>query len=342
MADKLTWGVLGNALIAQKCVMPAITRSRNGRIRALATSRPLAAGDVVKAHGILRLSERFEDVIQDPQIDAVYIPLPNYLHAEWTIKALAAGKHVLCEKPLACSAEEARKMARAASENDRLLMEALMYRFHPRTQRIKAMISSGSIGDPRLVHASFCFAMAEEVMSSGDNCRLASRPGSGALMDVGSYGVSVARFLLEREPMAVQAQSVYRSESEVDIHVVANLRFPGEALATVEASFCSGLQQTYSITGSKGAIDLPQDAFIPWNNDALIYYRPHAEDTPERIVVAGVDQYQLMVEHFGDLIMTGAEPLMTLEDSINNLVVLEALAEAARTGHNVAVENSDL
>jgi predicted dehydrogenase len=337
MEDKLAWGILGNALIAQKCVMPAIACSRNGRIKALATSRPLDAEDVVKSNGIEQLYENYEDVIQNPHIDAVYVPLPNHLHALWTLKALLAGKHVLCEKPLACTAEEARQLARAAAANDCVLMEALMYRFHPRTQRVKTLISMGAIGVPHLVRAAFCFSMAEEILKSGNNYRLKSQPGGGALMDVGCYGVSVARLFLEREPVSVQAQAVYRADSEVDIHAVGNLRFDPDALATVEASFCSGLQQTYSIIGSKGAIDLPQNAFIPWDKDAVIYYRAHGEEKPERIIVPGADQYQLMIEHFGDQVRDGAKPLVTLEDSIKNLAVLDALGEAARTGCTVAV-----
>jgi len=338
MTDKLTWGILGNALIARKCVAPAIVRSRNGRIRALATSRPHAAEGVVKTNGIERIYERYDDVIEDPSIDAVYIPLPNHLHAGWTLKALAAGKHVLCEKPLACTAEEARGMKRAAIENNRILMEALMYRFHPRTQRIKQLISEGHIGDPLLIHASFCFSMNDEVEKSDLNYRLTSRSGGGALKDVGCYGVSVARLFLEREPVSVQAQSVFHSGSGVDLHLVGNLRFEGDALATVEASFCSGLQQTYSITGRKGAIELPHNAFIPWEKDAVIYYRPHESETPERIIVPGVDQYQLMVEHFGDRVLDGVEPMVSLDDSINNAEVLDALAEAARTGSIVTVK----
>ena len=342
MGDKLTWGILGNALIARKCVIPAIAASRNGRIGALATSRPAAAEDLVKTFAIEHVYGHYEDVIGDPSIDAVYVPLPNHLHACWSVEALAAGKHVLCEKPLACTAEEARQMARVASDNDRILMEAQMYRFHPRTQRVNAMISEGYVGEPLLVRASFCFSMDEELLKNGSNYRLSAQPGSGALLDVGCYGVSVARLFLQREPVSVQAQSVYRPGSEVDIHLVGNLRFEGSALATVEASFCAGLQQTYSITGSRGVIELPQNAFIPWNNDALIYYRGHEEEEPQHIVVPGEDQYQLMIEHFGDQVVGGVESHISLNDSVSNMAVLDALAAAARSGTRVNVQQYNL
>lgn len=341
MRDKLNWGILGNAMIGRKCVMPAITRSRNGCIRALGTLRPHQARDVVQDNSIEFLYDSYDAIIQDPDVDAVYIPLPNYLHLPWTLRALAAGKHVLCEKPLACNAAEARQMQAEAHENGCVLMEALMYRFHPRTQRVKALISDGAIGVPRLVRTAFCFSMAEELLKSGKNHRLDSCPGSGALMDVGCYGVSVARWFLQAEPLMVQAQAIFRPLSNVDIHLVGSLCFDTGALATIEASFCSGLQQTYSIVGSDGAIDMPQDAFVPWEKDALIYYRRGAEETAEHIVVPGADEYQIMVEHFGDLVLSGVKPLVPLEDSIYNMAVLDAMGEAAKTGGSVAVDHGN-
>lgn len=338
MNNKLNWGILGNAMIGRKCVMPAIARSRNGRIRALGTRRPHEADDIARQVPIDSICQSYDEVVHDPGVDAVYIPLPNHLHLRWVEKALLAGKHVLCEKPLACNAAEAREMKTLALSADRVLMEALMYRFHPRTQRVKKMISEGAIGDPRLVRAAFCFSMAESVLKSGTDHRLSSSHGGGALLDVGCYGTSVARWLLDAEPARVQALAVCRPQSDVDIHLVANLLFDHGTLATVEASFCSGLQQTYSIVGSDGVIDLPQDAFVPWEKDAVIYYRPGAEEIAEKIVIPGVDEYRLMIEHFGDLILGGGEPMVLIDDSINNMAVLDALSEAARTGSSVFVD----
>ena len=338
MKDKLNWGILGNAMIGRKCVMPAIAHSRNGKIRALGTRRPLEAVDITRHIGIDFIYESYDEVIHDPGVDAVYIPLPNHLHLTWAMKALSAGKHVLCEKPLACNAAEAGEMNALALATDRVLMEALMYRFHPRTERVKRLVSEGAIGVPRLVRAAFCFSMAEDLLKSGANHRLSSPQGGGALLDVGCYGVSVARWLLAAEPSRVQALAIRRPENNVDIHLVGNLLFDLGALATIEASFCSGLQQTYSIVGSDGVIDLPQDAYVPWEKDAAIYYRRGAEETAEKIVIAGVDEYRLMIEHFGDRVLGGVEPLVPIEDSINNMAVLDALAEAARTGCTVSVD----
>ena len=337
MADKVRWGVLGNATIARKCVLPAISASRNGTLRALGTRRPGEARSIVRDTRIQHLYDDYDRVLQDPDVDAVYIPLPNHLHLPWTLKALDAGKHVLCEKPLACSARQAQEMAAAARDSGRILMEAMMYRFHPRTHQVKALVDEGAIGTPRLVRAAFCFSMAPSLLKSGDNHRLTSPMGAGCLLDVGCYAVGIARRLLGAEPSAVQAQAIYRNDTDVDIHLVGTLRFPHGALATIEASFCSGLQQTYTIVGSDGAIELPHNAFVPWEKDAFLRLRGKDQETGDAIKIPGADEYRLMVEHFADRVLTGADPAVTLADSIGNLTVLDALAEAARTGLTVQI-----
>jgi predicted dehydrogenase len=328
--------VLGNATIARKCVIPAIQRSRNGRVHALATRRPADAALVAAENHIARIYDRYETLLEDPAVDAVYLPLPNPLHRPWTLRALSAGKHVLCEKPIACNAQEAQEMAAAAGRDHRLLMEALMYRFHPRSREIKQVVSSGRIGKPCSVHAAFCFHMAEEVLETGGNARLRADGGGGALLDVGCYGVSVARWMMGAEPTQVQAQAIYR-DTGVDVHVVGTLRFPGGGLAALEASFVSALRQTYSVVGTEGAIDLPHDAFIPWQHDAEYFQRGRDQETGNRIVVPGADEYQLMVEHFSDAVLEKSKLDFQVEDSIANMRVLDALATAALTGNTVKV-----
>ena len=334
MTDQVRWGVLGNATIGRKCVIPAISKSRNGRIAALATRRPAEAEELVQLNAIDHLFDNYDALIDDPDIDAVYIPLPNHLHRPWTIKALESGKHVLCEKPLACSAEDARQMASAAADAGLFLMEAFMYRFHPRTQQIRSMVAEGAIGRLRLIRAAFCFAMDDNLLKSGDNIRLRPESGGGALLDVGCYGVSVIRWLMGVEPSAVQAQAEYH-RSGVDLHMVGTLQFGQGGLATVEASFTSALQQTYSVSGTAGSIELPHDAFIPWEKDALFYVRNRDEEAGRTHSVPGADEYQLMAEHFGDVVLGKSEPAFDPNDSLHNMKVLDALALAARTGKTV-------
>lgn len=331
MAERVKWGILGNATIARMCMIPAIQKSYNGVVHALATRSPAQAAQVAAENKIQHVVDNYETLLNDPTIDAIYNPLPNHLHHPWTLKALRSGKHVLCEKPMACNEDEAREMALTAAESGRMLMEAFSYRFHPRSQRIKQMISEGLIGKPRLVRSSFCFHIGEELLSRCDNCRMKPEMGGGALLDVGCYGVSLARWLLDAEPIQVQAQAVYHP-SEVDVHTVGLLRFPGDVLATLEASFITALQQTYTVIGTQGAIELPHDAFIPWEKDVAFTVRDRNEERGREYITKGVDGYQLMVEHFADAIHKGTALAFSPEESIRNMQVLDALVKAARSG----------
>jgi xylose dehydrogenase (NAD/NADP) len=336
MATEVQWGILGNATIARKCVIGAIQKSTNGTVRALASRSPEAARLTAARHAIPVLYDRYEALLEDRAVTAVYIALPNYLHRPWALKALAAGKHVLCEKPLACSAAEAETMAAAAEAAGLLLMEAFMYRFHPRSRRIKAMVEQGRIGKPRLVRAAFCYRMAAAQLEDGTAARLQPEMGGGALLDVGCYGVSVARWLMGTEPVTVQAQAAYHPGG-VDWHLIGTLYFGPKRMAVVEASFISALQQTYSVVGDDGAIELPHDAFIPWEKDAILIHRGRDEEAGTQLVIAGADEYELMVSHFADAVL-GRHALATPPgDSIANLRVLDALASAARSGRRETV-----
>lgn len=328
------WGVLGNATIARKCVIPAIHKSENGRVRALATRSPQKAATLVADNQIERLTDDYEAVLADTEVDAVYIPLPNHLHLDWTLRALRAGKHVLCEKPLACTAAQAREMASAAAESGRLLMEAFMYRFHPRSRQIRQILGEGTIGRPLLIRSSFCYVMEEEILHRGEDFRLQPQTGGGALLDVGCYGVSLARWLYGAEPVSVQAQAVY-SPKGVDVHFAGLLRFPDSGLASVEASFISALQQTYCVIGSKGAVELPHDAFIPREKDAFFTLRGPEEEDGTVYRVAGADEYQLMVEHFSRAVLGESPEGIDPVESVQNMTVLDALAVAAHTGKTV-------
>jgi predicted dehydrogenase len=209
-----------------------------------------------------------------------------------------------------------------------------MYRFHPRSQSIKETVAKGEIGTVSLVRSAFCYRMEDELLACGNNARLRPEMGRGVLLDVGCYSVSVARWYMGAEPTDVQAQAVYHP-SGVDMHVVASLRFPENGLATLEASFISSMQQTYSVVGSEGAIELPHDAFIPWEKDAVFTVRGKDQEVGPKHVTPGADEYLLMVEHFSDAILGKRELALTPEESIRNMRVLDGLAEAARTGKKV-------
>jgi len=340
MNFSIKWGILGNATIARKCMIPAIFSSVNGRIQALASRNPEEVETLAEKYDITQLYSKYESVIEDKQVDIVYIPLPNHLHKEWTIRALEAGKHVLCEKPLACNTTEAMEMAEVASKKGLHLMEALMYRFHPRSKIIYQMVSEGKIGTPRLVRVSFCFHMEEHILKKRANARLKKR-GGGALLDVGCYGVSVARWMMGEDPESVQATAHFNSEG-VDIHTVGVLNFGNGGLATIEASFISSLQQTYTIVGNDGSIELPHNAFIPWEKDATYIHRGRHEEIGRQEFVPGADEYRLMVEHFSDVLIHGSSPLVQIHDSIQNMRVLDALAESARSEQMVPIPKKQI
>jgi predicted dehydrogenase len=213
-------------------------------------------------------------------------------------------------------------------------MEAFMYRFHPRSKRIKKLVADGSIGAPRLVRCAFCYHLDEALLESGECARLHPEMGGGALLDVGCYGVSVARWLLDAEPTSLQGQAIYHP-CGVDVHFVGTLRFADNGLSTLEASFVSALQQTYTVVGTKGAIELPHDAFIPWEKDAVFIHRGKDEETGDAHVTPGADEYRLMVEQFAAAVLGKGELPYPPEESVRNMRVMDALAEAARTGKTV-------
>jgi len=327
------WGVIGTAQIAKVCVIPAILKSKTGVLQAIASRDLAKAQTLVSKYRQGVAYEGYAALLQDPEVDAVYIPLPNQLHKEWTIEALRLGKHVLVEKPFAMNAGEAVAMAQAARRHGRLLMEAFMYRFHPRSQRIKQLVDEGTLGQISLIRSAFTFPLKRD----GSNERLfLPEMGGGSLWDVGCYGVNVARWLLGEEPATVSAQAKY-SLSGVDVSFIGTLRFASGALAVVESSFITALQQTYSVAGERGAIELPHDAFVPWEKEAHFILRGADDEHGKIVTIPGADEYQLMIEHFTDAVQGHAQPAISPEDSVNQMRILDALAHAARAGEVVSL-----
>lgn len=331
---RLRWGVLGAARIASACMIPALSKSKNGEIYGLGCRSEERGQSLAREYGIPRNCCRYEEILADPDIEAVYIALPNHLHREWTLRALEAGKNVLCEKPLAVNAGEAQEMVRKARSKGLYLMEAFMYRFHPRSRKIKALVQEGAIGEPRLVRAAFCFRHPDPA-----DIRFRPEMGGGALLDVGCYGVSLSRWVLDAEPLSVQAVSEI-GPTGVDLTTVGILRFPGGRIGLVEASFCSALQQTFSIMGTEGAIELPHDAFIPLEKDARFWLRRFDAEEGQKEVIPGTDEYRLMVEHFAGAVLEEKPLDSRPEESVKNMRVLDALAQAARERRTVSLSSS--
>lgn len=318
---RVRWGVLSSANIGKKAVIPAIRQSRNGEALALASRSADQASEVAAALNIPRAYSSYEALLADPEIEAVYIPLPNSMHREWTIRAAEAGKHILCEKPLALDAAECAEMAGAARQHGVLLMEAFMYRFHPQTTRVLELLRAGAIGEPKLLKASFSFRLTNPA-----NIRLQPELGGGALMDVGCYCVNVSRTLFGGEPVEAQAFATW-SASGVDEMLVGSLRFAGGQIAQFDCALSLSRRETYQIVGPDGVIEAPV-AFLPGHDDSTLLVRRGGETTTETI--PGVDEYQLMVEHFAECVRGHSTPYYPPEEAAANMRAIAALYRSAR------------
>jgi len=319
---KLKWGVLGTANIGRAAVIPAIQHSSNGQVVAVASRSEEKARVFATELGIPRAYGSYQALLAADDIDAVYIPLPNSLHREWTIKAAEAGKHVLCEKPLALNAAECVDMDVAARRNGVKLMEAFMYRFHPQTEQVLQLIQQGAIGTVRFIRAAFTFRLTNPA-----NIRFQPELGGGALMDVGCYCVNVCRTLAGAEPVEVQAYASW-GETGVDEQLVGTLRFADDLFAQFDCALDMERREVYQVAGTESCLDVPV-AFLPRAADTTIVQRTGRwEETT--YTVPGVDEYQLMVEHFADCVRHDRPVRYPPAEAAANMRVIEALYRSAR------------
>jgi D-xylose 1-dehydrogenase (NADP+, D-xylono-1,5-lactone-forming) len=311
------WGILGPGFIATRAVIPAIQQVPDSCVLAVASSNEQRAREVAIRFGIKRYYFDYQALLDDPDIDVVYIALPNHLHREWTIRAAAAGKHVLCEKPLAIHADECNEMIAACQQAHVLLMEAVMYRFHPRMIYLKQMLLAHELGDVRFLHAAFSFNFNEP-----DNYRAYKQFGGGALLDIGSYCVNAARWLIGTEPVSSQVVSSYNQQS-IDLNTSAILRFSEDASAHIQSSFVAAEHQVIEVVGTTGVAIAPL-AFTAWCDDTTILLIQHGTVIEQR-EFAPSNPYQLMVEHFATCVMEKTTLLYPAEDGWANLRVLDML-----------------
>lgn len=328
---KLRWGVLSTSNIGRAAVNPAIQASGNGELLAIASRDAERARTFAEQWDIPGHYGSYEALLNDDSIDAVYIPLPNSMHREWTIRAAEQGKHVLCEKPLALSATECEEMQDAADANGVKLMEAFMYRFHPRIDKVVEMVRSGVIGDLKMITSAFTFRLR-----SPDNIRLDPELGGGSLMDVGCYCVNVSRTIAGAEPVEVQAVAV-PSASGVDEQMVGTLRFGSGLFAQFDCALNMERRETLVVGGTDAYLTVPA-AFLPGTDDVVIEeVRGRGETT--RHTVSGNDEYRLMVEHFADCVLNDRPLRYAAEEAGRNMRVIAALYESSRlNGEVIEVE----
>ena len=323
-AAALRWGILGTASIT-RALMPAIRASGCGTVAAVASRDPARARAFAAEHGIPRACG-YDDLLERGVVDVVYNPLPNHLHAAWTIRCLEAGLPVLCEKPFALDAAEARTVAAAARRTGVPVAEAFMYRFHPLYDRLRELIAAGAIGELVSVGSCFTFFLDDRTALPAQ-----AELGGGALMDVGCYCVELARRVAGREP--VRAHAAARL-SEVDETLVGVLEFPGGLLASLECSIAEFERHAATIAGTRGAIVI-RSPWFPGAADGEL--RLQVEGREEVITTPGGDGYVLEVQNFARACATGAAPRWPVEDAVANMAALDALRAAARTGAAVAV-----
>jgi predicted dehydrogenase len=316
MMEKVRWGILGGAAIAETTFIPAIKKSRKAELVAIASRDISKARAWAEKFKLRRAYGSYEDLLADPEIEAVYNPLPNHLHHPLTIAALRAGKHVLCEKPLALTSAQVEEMFAEAKKNNRLLMEGFMYRFHPRLGKALELIRSGAIGQPRLVRAVFAFVFDRD----RSNYRWSPEMGGGALYDVGCYTINAARLVFQAEPEKIQAAAHLDDQTGIDLTTSLLCPFPRNRQALLSCSFELDFQSTLEISGSEGRIFLDR-AFSAKHFETEILL--NAKDKTERLRFQPVDQFQLMIEHFGEAIGGRTEPLLDFKDSYGNALVID-------------------
>ncbi len=325
----IRWGILGCARIARRGLIPGIARSCQSVLHALSSRDGAVARSWAQEFGIPRAHGSYQALLADPEIDAVYIPLPNELHRPWVMAAADAGKHVLCEKPLALEAREAMAMVEHCRNRGVLLIEAFMWRHQERTLRIRKMVQDGTIGDLRLVRSSFSFPIAP------DDWRLDPTRGGGALWDVGCYGVNTARFFAGEEPSRFKS-FVRCGPSGVDLSLTATLEFPGGVLAIVDCSFEQPFRCHFELSGTRGLIDVPL-AYLPATGTkptatlVTIGSEKNADSRPQgstRLEFEPVDQYAAMVDCFADCVFAG-KLVDPAEDGLAQMVALEGVLSAA-------------
>jgi predicted dehydrogenase len=325
----IRWGILGCARIARRGLIPGIHHSQSGLLTAIASRSPETVRAWADEFHIPHAHASYEALLADPQVDAVYIPLPNELHLPWTLAAADAGKHVLCEKPLARNAQEAARMVEHCRKRGVVLMEAFMWKHQPRAASLRLLVRNGTIGRLKLVRSSFSFPIDPA------DWRLDPARGGGALWDIGCYGVSTARFFAAAEPASVQA-SAHFGPTGVDLSLAASLVFPNDVLATIDCSFEQAFRCSFELVGDQGSIEVPRAYLTPKPPDPPVALHYDAEGAfVETLRFSPLDHYAAMVDAFG---RAAHDPRRTLpdiaEDGLAQMRVLDRIIQAARASRN--------
>lgn len=325
---KIRWGVLGYARIARENLIPAMQHSSNSEFYALASREASKLAEGRARFNVPKTFRAYDELLRNPEVDAVYIPLPNSLHREWTIKAAENGKHILCEKPIALNAAECREMIAACAANRVLLMEAFMYRYTDRTRRVLEVLRSGALGEIKFIGSTFRFLLANPA-----SIKLKPELGGGALYDVGCYPVNFIGLVLDEISRSQPGRSALPESVAVecvraggiDMIFSALMKYPTGLIASLNCGFNAQKRVHSEIVGTKAALEIP-DTFS--DNAGLLVLT--AGEERREIPVAQSDRYRLEVEDFAGAILQRRAPRFSLAETQRNTEVMDKLFAASK------------
>jgi xylose dehydrogenase (NAD/NADP) len=330
---KLRWGILGAARINER-LLPAIVEASNARLVAIASRRPGAAAQTLAQYAPhhqqnVQTYDNLEALLNDPDVEAVYLPLANREHAEWALRAIECGKHVLCEKPMALTVSDIEAIKTAASKQKVTAMEGFMYRFHPQHARVLELIRLGTIGEVRSVRASYSFMMKPariyRLIESVEN-------GGGAMWDIGCYAIHSARMFFDENPVAVTAMAKY-VESGADITTSGIIDFGAGKYAHFDFSFERARRCEYEIIGTKGGIKCHTVWQLPGDVPVISWWTEDGRQCEERLPAD--NHFRLEIEHFSSCVLNGNEPTLSLDDAKANCQIIVAALQSAAQGRMV-------
>ena len=327
MKNLLRWGIISTARINRR-IIPPIKEASRSELLAVGGRDPERTRKFADRWEISRRFSSYDELLSDPEINTVYIPLPNSMHCEWVIRSARAGKHILCEKPLGLSPEEVDSMTASARENGVVLMEAMAYRMHPQYHRLEELLNDNIIGKVRLIRAQFCFTLP----AGNGNIRWSEKLGGGVLRDVGCYPISFARAIASSPPVEVYGRQI-KGPTGVDIISACQLLFPGGVIAELDCSFVLPFGTRAEVVGERGILRLPN----PWQPDidgkssGLIHIAP--DDTETLIPTRVVDPYLCEIEAMEKAVLDGELPDYSLAESRDNATIISECYRLAQAGN---------
>ncbi|MGI9427848.1 MAG: Gfo/Idh/MocA family protein [Bythopirellula sp.] len=330
--EKVRWGIISTAKIGTEKVIPAMQQSQAGAITAIASRNLATAQSVAQQLGIPYAYGSYQELIQDPDVDAIYNPLPNHLHVPISLQAIEAGKHVLCEKPIALTSTEGQTLVDAAKANPQLkVMEAFMYRHHPQWQRAKQIVAAGGIGELRTIHSFFSYFNDDP-----ENIRNQADIGGGGLMDIGCYNISLSRFLFDRQPNRVIGTVEYDESTKIDRLASAIMDF-GAGTATFTCSTQLSPYQRVNILGTTGRVEIE----IPFNAPPDVPCKMWHETAGslEEINLPICDQYLVQGDLMSQAILNNTPVPTPIADAVENMKVIEAVVASGKSGQWQALDS---